>query len=122
MQKKETSSQPEILLRADLSGRGPVHAQVEHALRRAVRSGRLRLGTPLPSTRVLARDLGVSRGVIVEAYEQLMAEGYLAARPRSRTVVAAGASTVSDGHHHATPPQSKFDFRSGLPDLSSSAA
>jgi GntR family transcriptional regulator/MocR family aminotransferase len=73
---------------------------------------------PLPSTRVLARDLGVSRGVIVEAYEQLIAEGYLAARARSGTVVAAGASTVSDRHHHAAPLQPKFDFRPGLPDLS----
>ncbi len=119
MRKKKTSAQPEILLRADLSARGPVHVQVEQLLREAVRSGRLRLGTPLPSTRVLARDLGVSRGVIVEAYEQLIAEGYLAARARSRTVVAAGASTVSDQHQHATPPQATFDFRPGLPDLSS---
>lgn len=118
MLKKKTSSQPEILFRADLSGRGPVHAQVEHALREAVRSGRLRLGMPLPSTRVLARDLGVSRGVIVEAYEQLIAEGYLVASARSRTVVAAGASTVSDQHQHTTAPQPKFDFRPGLPDLS----
>jgi GntR family transcriptional regulator/MocR family aminotransferase len=118
MPKKKTSSQPEILFRAELSGRGPIHAQVEHALREAVRSGRLRLGMPLPSTRVLARDLGVSRGVIVEAYEQLVAEGYLAARARSRTVVAAGASIISDQQRHTTPPQPTFDFRPGLPDLS----
>ncbi|HEX8474895.1 MAG TPA: PLP-dependent aminotransferase family protein [Pyrinomonadaceae bacterium] len=118
MPRKKTSAQPEILFHAELSGRGPIHAQVEHALREAVRSGRLRLGMPLPSTRVLARDLGVSRGVIVEAYEQLIAEGYLAARARSRTVVAAGASRVSDRHQHTTPPQPTFDFRPGLPDLS----
>jgi GntR family transcriptional regulator/MocR family aminotransferase len=118
MAKKKTSSQPEILFRADLSGRGPLHVQVEHAIREAVRSGCLRLGMPLPSTRVLARDIGVSRGVIVEAYEQLIAEGYLAARARSRTVVAAGVSIVSDQPHHTTPPQPKFDFRPGLPDLS----
>lgn len=62
MPEKKTSSQPEILLPADLSGGGPVRAQVEHALREAVHSGRLRLDTPLPSTRVLARDIGVSRG------------------------------------------------------------
>ncbi|HKS26764.1 MAG TPA: PLP-dependent aminotransferase family protein [Pyrinomonadaceae bacterium] len=118
MSKKKTSSQPEILFKSDLSGRGPVHAQVEHAIREAVRSGRLRLGLPLPSTRVLARDLGVSRGVIVEAYEQLIAEGYLVARARSRTVVAAGASTVSEKHHYNATPQPNFDFRPGLPDLS----
>src|SRR5436305_974027 len=118
VRKIKTSSQPEVLLRADLSGRGPVHTQVEHALREAVRSGRLRLDMPLPSTRVLARDLGVSRGVIVEAYEQLIAEGYLAARARSKTFVAADASTVPDRRRHTTPLQPKFDFRPGLPDLS----
>lgn len=118
MRNKKTSSQPEILLRADLPGCGPIHVQVEQALREAVRSGRLQLGMPLPSTRVLARDLGVSRGVVVEAYEQLIAEGYLAAHTRSRTVVAAGASTIPDLRNNTTPPPPKFDFRPGLPDLS----
>jgi GntR family transcriptional regulator/MocR family aminotransferase len=56
--------------------------------------------------------------VVVEAYEQLIAEGYLAARARSRTVVAAGASIVSEQHQNTAPPQPKFDFRPGLPDLS----
>ena len=42
---------------------------VERQLRDAVRSGRLRPGTRLPPTRTLAADLGVSLGVIVEAYE-----------------------------------------------------
>jgi GntR family transcriptional regulator/MocR family aminotransferase len=56
--------------------------------------------------------------VIVEAYEQLIAEGYLATRARSRTVVAAGASTISDRQHHTAPSRPRFDFRPGLPDLS----
>src|SRR5215510_9591792 len=116
MPKKSTS--PEILLRIDLEGGGPIHVQVERALREAIRSGRLRLGMPLPSTRVLARDLGVSRGVIVEAYEQLIAEGYLASRAGSKTFVAAGASTVADRPDEQSPPPPKFDFRPGLPDLS----
>lgn len=113
----KTSPQPEILLRADLSGRGPLHAQVERALREAVRSGRLRLGARLPSTRVLARDLGVSRGVVVEAYQQLIAEGYLATRERSMTVVAAGASAAGTQPRHPAPARPRFDFRPGLPDL-----
>ncbi|MGW1358608.1 GntR family transcriptional regulator, partial [Streptomyces chartreusis] len=72
---------------------------LQAALREAVRSGRLVPGTRLPSSRDLAADLGVSRGLITEAYEQLTAEGYLrsgrgagtwvgdavrAARPRAR--------------------------------------
>ncbi|MEV4233298.1 winged helix-turn-helix domain-containing protein, partial [Streptomyces bobili] len=50
---------------------------LQAALREAVRSGRLAQGTRLPSSRDLAADLGVSRGLITEAYEQLTAEGYL---------------------------------------------
>ncbi|MFD8642461.1 PLP-dependent aminotransferase family protein [Streptomyces zaomyceticus] len=50
---------------------------LQEALREAVRSGRLTAGTRLPSTRALAADLGVSRGLVTEAYEQLTAEGYL---------------------------------------------
>ncbi|MCX4986879.1 PLP-dependent aminotransferase family protein [Streptomyces sp. NBC_00572] len=50
---------------------------LQEALREAVRSGRLAAGTRLPSTRALATDLGVSRGLVTEAYEQLTAEGYL---------------------------------------------
>ncbi|MEU0735927.1 winged helix-turn-helix domain-containing protein, partial [Streptomyces lavendulocolor] len=50
---------------------------LQAALREAVRSGRLAAGTRLPSSRELAADLGVSRGLVTEAYEQLTAEGYL---------------------------------------------
>ena len=109
---------PEVLLRSDLSGHGPIHVQVEQGLRDAIRGGRLTREMTLPSTRVLARDLGVSRGVIVEAYGQLTAEGYLVASARSKTVVAAGPAAA----HRASPrrivPSANFDFRPGLPDLS----
>ncbi|MBB2923275.1 PLP-dependent aminotransferase family protein [Cellulomonas cellasea] len=56
-------------------------------LRRAVRDGRLPAGSRLPPSRGLAEQLGVSRGVVVRAYEQLVAEGYLGARTGSGTVV-----------------------------------
>jgi GntR family transcriptional regulator/MocR family aminotransferase len=49
-------------------------------LRTAIRSGRLRPGARLPSTRALAADLGLSRSVVVQAFEQLAAEGYLTTR------------------------------------------
>ncbi|NGO80093.1 GntR family transcriptional regulator, partial [Streptomyces sp. YC504] len=49
---------------------------LQSALREAVRSGRLAPGTRLPASRALAGDLGVSRGLVTEAYEQLTAEGY----------------------------------------------
>ena len=69
------------------SGR-TLRARAEHALREAVRSGRLPPGAKLPATRALAQQLGVSRGVVVEAYAQLAAEGYLDTRRGGGTRVA----------------------------------
>jgi GntR family transcriptional regulator/MocR family aminotransferase len=63
-------------------------AALEHALREAIQSGRLHPGTRLPSSRALAQDLGVARNTIVEAYGQLVAEGWLTAVSGSGTQVA----------------------------------
>jgi hypothetical protein len=59
MPRESTSLQPEILLRIGPESGGPIHVQVERALKDAIRSGLLRIGMPLPSTRVLARELSV---------------------------------------------------------------
>jgi GntR family transcriptional regulator/MocR family aminotransferase len=69
------------------------------ALRHAVRGGRLPAGTRLPASRSLAADLAVSRGVVVRAYEQLVAEGYLQAHTGRGTVV---SEVHTDGD--AAPP------------------
>jgi GntR family transcriptional regulator/MocR family aminotransferase len=63
-------------------------ARLETALRDAVRDGRLAPGTRLPPTRALCEQLGVSRGVVVDAYAQLAAEGYLRTRRGGGTTVA----------------------------------
>ncbi|GAB3403590.1 aminotransferase-like domain-containing protein [Flindersiella endophytica] len=62
------------------------------ALRQAITTGVVAAGTPLPSTRTLAGELGLARGTVVEAYDQLAAEGYLLTRPRAGTRVAAGVT------------------------------
>ncbi len=67
---------------------GSLRGRVERALRDAVRSGRLAPGSRLPSTRALCAQLGVSRGVVVDAYAQLAAEGYLQTRRGGGTSVA----------------------------------
>jgi GntR family transcriptional regulator/MocR family aminotransferase len=95
----------------------PLHRQLEQALREAVRSGRLPALTVLPSTRALAGQLGVARGVVVEAYEQLVAEGYLASRPGGATSVAAAAVPSSARPAVATPQPFEVDFRPSRPDL-----
>jgi GntR family transcriptional regulator/MocR family aminotransferase len=57
------------------------------AIRAAIMDGRLGAGAPLPATRLLAGDLGVSRGVIVEVYQRLADEGLVSARPGNGTRV-----------------------------------
>ena len=54
-----------------------VRSQLEEGLRTAIRSGRLEPGKKLPSSRELARAIGVSRGLVTECYQQLQSEGYL---------------------------------------------
>src|SRR5438270_1058432 len=75
-----------MLLR--LRNDGPLYRRVADALREKIRSGRWPGGMRLPGTRTLARDLAVSRIVVLVAYDQLAAEGYLTARRRSGTRVA----------------------------------
>ncbi|TFW17685.1 PLP-dependent aminotransferase family protein [Massilia arenosa] len=58
-------------------------------LRAAILDGRLRPGLRMPSTRALAAQYGISRNTALAAYDMLLAEGYLLARPRGGTFVAA---------------------------------
>jgi GntR family transcriptional regulator/MocR family aminotransferase len=109
----------ELLVALDRRAGGPLPAQLEEQLRAAVRTGRLAPGTSLPSTRALARELGVSRGVVVEAYDQLAAEGYLATRQGAPTRVAEGAfrpAAAAPAPPAPRPP--RYDFRPGAPDVS----
>jgi GntR family transcriptional regulator/MocR family aminotransferase len=69
-------------------GDAPLHRQVYDAIREGVLAGTLGRGTRLPATRRLAGELGVSRTVVVTAYEQLAAEGFLETRTGSGTFVA----------------------------------
>lgn len=114
-----TTSAVEVLVELDRSRPRGLRAQIEDQLRGAIRSGRLTAGTPLPSTRALAADLGVTRGVVVAAYDQLLAEGYLVARPGSGTVVNAATSRRTTREAAATDGAATLvDFRTALPDLS----
>jgi GntR family transcriptional regulator/MocR family aminotransferase len=104
----------------DLDRRAPLRAQLERELRQAIRSGRLRAGTKLPSSRLLGSELRVSRGVVVEAYSQLAAEGYLATRPGDGTRVADALALQPPAASVPNPPieRVRYDLRSGVPDLS----
>jgi len=112
-----TNSGPELLVEFDRSAGRPLRAQLEDALREAVRSGRLAAHARLPATRVLAADLGVSRRLVVDAYAQLLAEGYLLARRGGGTFVA-DAGAVAPSPAPAKPADApRYDFFPGHPDL-----
>src|ERR1700751_1932901 len=99
-----------------------VRAGLEEALRRAVRDGRLAPGTRLPSSRVLARDLGVARNPVADAYGQLVAEGWLTARQGAGTRVAEAAGPppgrALDPLPHGPARKRSYDLSPGVPDLS----
>jgi GntR family transcriptional regulator/MocR family aminotransferase len=96
-----------------------MHVQMREALRQAIREGRLPPGTGVPSTRTLAGDLGVSRGVVVEAYEQLVAEGYLVTTPAAETRVTGSVRAAPPERVRPEPRVLELDFRPGHPDLRS---
>lgn len=94
---------------------GGIGRQLAEALRNAISRGELTAGERLPSSRALAESLGVSRGTVTEAYEQLMAEGCLDAQPGASTRVAATlhepnvslqGSPASDVDCMPAPPES----------------
>lgn len=125
---KWARSGPDLLVTLDREA-GAVGSQIQDQLRSAIRDQRLGSGERLPSTRRLAELLGVSRGTVVDAYEQLLAEGYVESVVGSGTRVAAiqSSSGRSPGETAPGPLQEKtppsrlveINFEYGVPDLGS---
>ena len=78
----------ELAIDMDRGGQDALHRQIEASIRQRIRTGALPAGVALPPTRALAAELGITRGVVVEAYAQLVAEGYLTSRSGGYTQVA----------------------------------
>jgi GntR family transcriptional regulator/MocR family aminotransferase len=108
-----------VLVALQRDARIPLHRQIEISIRDAIRAGRLPRGSPLPPSRVLAADLGVSRGVVVEAYQQLTSEGYLASYAGGYTQVAAGPAPAVAGLRLAREIPPRIDLSYGRADVSS---
>ncbi|WP_409340567.1 PLP-dependent aminotransferase family protein [Paenibacillus sp. MBLB4367] len=106
-----------------------VTRQICHQLRLMIESGQLTAGTRLLPTRVLAKEWGIARNVVIEVYEQLTAEGYLEGRVGSGTYVAEGitpafralashnSKDVSENTGADYPNPDIIDFATGIPDL-----
>src|SRR5919201_4202636 len=117
----ETSQPIDVLVSVTRDGPGTLGTQIEDQLRRAIRDGALKAGARVPSTRDLARQLAVSRRVVVEAYSQLAAEGYLVLRQGARPKVSEAALPRGAGASGpaASSPVPRFDLRPRAPDVSS---
>ena len=104
--------------------------QICDQLRKSIETGNLKCGERLPSTRQMARELNVSRNVVLEVYEQLTAEGYLESRVGSGTYVAGNINRKINNPPNAAGYEKREDitdnkqmgadliyFASGIPDL-----
>ncbi len=120
----------------DPSGAGNLHRQLYQQLRRMIESGVLVSGSPLPSTRQLAKNLTIGRNSVIYAYDQLGLEGYIATRRGASPVVVdlpmrssrkrtsarttesrlseRGRILTSQRYHHGEPGQ--MAFHPGMPD------
>ena len=83
-------------LRADRRRGEPLQEQIGRQLRAAIFERRLPPGTALPSSRVLAKDMAVSRSTVTAVYDRLSGEGLLQARGRSATFIADGVAGQRD--------------------------
>ncbi|MDE1180109.1 PLP-dependent aminotransferase family protein [Paraburkholderia sp.] len=103
-----------------IEGRQDLAGQIYRQLRAGIVEGRLTGGTRLPSTRELATQLGVSRKTTLDAFDRLLSEGYLTARPGAGTFVADGLHRLPSqsaprqksqqtSHEPPQPPQPHHD-------------
>ncbi|MDX6248161.1 MAG: GntR family transcriptional regulator / MocR family aminotransferase [Kribbellaceae bacterium] len=117
---RTTSAAGELLVELRRGDSTPLHQQLESGIRERIRQGLLRSDTVMPSTRALATDLGLSRGVVVEAYQQLVAEGYLVSRTGGYTQVAPAAAGISLPDKVKPTPSGppRIDFKYSHPDVS----
>ncbi len=107
----------------------PLRRQIYERIKTLILHGDLKAEEKLPSSRGLAKDLGIARQTVLDVYEQLLAEGYLAARPGSGTRVAQGIAPTASlsgtpagfmGQKWQRADVSRPDevnFRSGIPAL-----
>ena len=102
--------------------RGPgetLRVALERTLREAILAGALREGVRLPSSRALAHSLGVSRGVVSDAYGQLEAQGFLITRARAAPVIAATLSRPESSQREPEQPvlAPRYDLTATTPDV-----
>lgn len=108
----------DLLIGVDRQEPATLGQQIEEQLREAILSGVLATGSRLPSSRVLAEDIGVSRGVISRAYAQLAFEGYLHVRHGAVPTVLPVKRFEPGAERFRGLARLRYDLRPHLPDVS----
>jgi GntR family transcriptional regulator / MocR family aminotransferase len=106
---KKVASSVVPVISIDRNGAKPVHRQIYDSYREAIMQGNLRPGQKIPSTRLFAVELGVSRYPVIEAYAQLVAEGYFESRVGAATIV---SQNLPDRFTTAAPAHVKESLNS----------
>ncbi|GAA4178170.1 PLP-dependent aminotransferase family protein [Gryllotalpicola koreensis] len=97
----------------------PKRRGVEEAIRRAALLGLLPEGSRVPAARELAAELGVARGTVVAAIDDLVADGLLVTRPRTGTFVARTPTAMDEPATASMPHAPRLDLRPGRPETGS---
>lgn len=96
----------------------PAYRQIYEGLRNIILNRQIREGQRLPSSRILAEDLGISRNIVLLAYEQLALEGYINSGVGSGSYVSKNLDQIMTGAKHKTlPPAVKGDEAKSLVNL-----
>ncbi len=110
------------MIQLDRTNGLPVRRQIYEAFKQRMMNGSLKEGETMPSTRLLAEELSVSRSTVCEAYDMLLAEGFIVAHQGAPTRVASGltvdsVSRTDEGKEMERPHICVTDFKTGQPDL-----
>lgn len=94
----------QLIITLERKGELALHLQIVQAIVQEIRRGRLVAGDALPGSRALANALSINRKTAVQAYEELLAQGWIETRPRKGAFVSAALPNVS---HSLNPPSEK---------------
>ena len=98
-----------LAARLDRTATEPVYRQMLRLMQQAILTGQLPPGTKLPSSRMLAEDLGIARNTVLHAYDQLTAEGYVISTTGSGTFVADTRPDTAAVHPRKQPAVASVD-------------
>lgn len=110
------------MITVNMNSEEPIRLQIYRKIKEQILDGTMREKEPLPSTRQLADELGISRSTVVEAYDMLLAEGFLVSRQGAPTLVAEGLFLPHEEKLQTIVPERAdkkllADFQTGRPDL-----